>query len=137
MFRLSASSLNNALSAVNNHGYGDFFPEPPEWELVQADWDEVRQFLESQDLDTYAGYDVISAFAPKSRLNVRRVALLHPYDLLLYTALVLDLRDGVSSARLSPLENRVFSYRAENAGDGELYLPSPSYSDFKKEIQAR
>jgi hypothetical protein len=137
MFRLSASTLGNAVIAVKNHGYGDFFPEPPELEFVQRDWHEVHQFLESQDLDVYAGYDVMSAFAPKSRLNVRRVALLHPHDLLLYTALVLDLRDGVSLARLSPTENRVFSYRAENAGEGELYLSSPNYSNFKKEIQNR
>ncbi len=137
MFRLSSSSLDNAAAAVHSHGYGDFFPEPPELEFVENDWDGVRQFLESQDLDTYAGYDVMSAFAPKSRLNVRRVALLHPYDLLLYTALILDLRDGISSARLSPGENRVFSYRADSAGDGELYLLRPGYSDFKKEIQAR
>lgn len=136
MFRLSSSSLDNAVVAVRNHGYGDFFPEPPELELVKDDWDGVRQFLESQDLDIYPGYDVMFAFAPKSRLNVRRVALLHPYDLLLYTALVLDLRDGVSSARLPPGENRVFSYRAEGAEDGELYLLSPGYSDFKKAIQA-
>jgi hypothetical protein len=137
MFHLSASTLRNAVIALNNHGYGDFFPEPPELDLVEKDWEEVGQFLESQDLDVYAGYDVTSAFAPKSRLNVRRVALLHPYDLLLYTALVLDLRDGVSLARLSPAENRVFSYRAELAKEGELYLPSPGYSDFKKEIQNR
>src|ERR1043166_9029647 len=99
MFTLTPDSLDNALKAIQHHGFGDFFPEPPEMDLVTSNWVGVRQYLASLDLDTYAGYDRVAAFAPKSRLNVRSVSLLHPYDLLCFTALVLELRDGVTMAR--------------------------------------
>ena len=97
-----------------------------------ANWDDLRPFLATLDFDTYTGYDRIDTFAPKSRLNIRRVALLHPFDLLFYTGLVLALRDDITGARLPPNEGRVFSYRADGAASGRLYNDSPSYSDFKQ-----
>ena len=134
MIKLSAKLLDLAVNAIVTHGYGDFFPDPPELNVVLANWDDVRAELSELDLDTYRGYDHVAAFAPKSRLNIRRVVLLHPYDLLLYTALVLALRDGISKFRLRAEEKRVFSYRAERAGDDVLYNDSPSYTDFKDRV---
>jgi len=88
MVKLSEASLDLALAAIGHHGYGDFFPEPPELGIARSHWNDLRPYLADVDLDTYTGYDRVTAFAPKSRLNIRRVALLHPFDLLLYTALV-------------------------------------------------
>jgi hypothetical protein len=137
MFFLTTKSLDDAFRALTSHGYGDFFPDPPEFDLVRSNWSSVRSELSSLDLDTFSGYERVASFAPKSRLNVRRVTLLHPYDLLLFTALVLDLRDGISSARLPASENRVFSYRADNAADGVLYETTPGYPQFKLAIEGR
>jgi hypothetical protein len=134
MLRLTPDSLDQALNAIQLHGYGEFFPEPPEFSLLVSKWDEIRAELAQVDLDLYEGYDVIFSFAPKSRLNVRRVALLHPYDLIFYTALVLALRDGISSARLAPIENRVFSYHTEGAVSGILYKDEPGYREFRESI---
>jgi hypothetical protein len=114
-----------------------FFPEPAEWALVESKWIDIRNELAKVDLDLYQGHDTIFAFAPKSRLNVRRVALLHPFDLILYTALVLSLRDGITASRLQPHENRVFSYRADGATDGVLYNDEPNYRQFREAIVTR
>lgn len=84
MLRLPGTALDLALAAINYHGYGDFFPEPPELGIVRSHWSDFRSYLADIDLDTYAGYDRIVAFAPKSRLNIKRVALLHPFDLLFF-----------------------------------------------------
>jgi hypothetical protein len=100
-----------------------------------ANWDQLRPFLAALDLDTYTGYDRIDTFAPKSRLNIRRVALLHPFDLLLYTGLALALRDDITRARLPQSEDRVFSYRADGAASEVLYDDSPSYGDFKRRVK--
>jgi reverse transcriptase-like protein len=137
MLKLDEGLLELALNAVVNQGYGDFFPEPTELGIAMANWDELRPFLASLDLDTYTGYDRIDTFAPKSRLNIRRVALLHPFDLLLYTGLVLALRDDITHARLPQNADRVFSYRADGAALGLLYSDSPSYSDFKRAVKSR
>jgi hypothetical protein len=137
MLHLTPDSLDQALNAIQVHGYGEFFPDPPEFSLLVSKWNEVRSELIQVDLDLYEGYDVIFSFAPKSRLNVRRVALLHPYDLVFYTALVLALRDGIGSARLPPSENRVFSYHGEGAGAGVLYTDTPGYREFRESIHTR
>lgn len=129
LVKLTKRLLDAALSAVTHHGYGSFFPEPPELQCVRKKWSHIKQELAEIDLDTYDGHDAVRAFAPKSRLNVRSVTLLHPYDLILYTALVLALRDGISASRLPPV--RVFSYRAEGAPPSRLYSPSPSWRDFR------
>ena len=110
MLKLSEASLDLALVTIGPHGYGDFFPEVPEFEIARSHWDELRPYLANLDLDTYTGYDRVKTFAPRSRLNSSRVALLHPFDLLFYTALVLALRDDITAARLPAKENRVFSY---------------------------
>jgi len=137
MLNLSEHELDLALAAINKHGYGDFFPEPPELSLLIANWQDIRAGIAQVDLDLYGGYDVTFAFAPKSRLNVRRVALLHPFDLVLYTALVLKLRNGITASRPQPHENRVFSYRADGADDGSLYNEQPGYRDFTEAVTVR
>src|SRR5262245_58299272 len=111
MLKLTEPLLDSALAAIEHHGYGDFFPTPPEQDVVRNHWAELRPILADIDLDTYGGYDRVTTFAPKSRLNIRHVALLHPFDLLFYTALVLAVRDDITKARLPVVEQRVFSYR--------------------------
>jgi len=137
MLKLSESSLDRALEAIAHHGYGDFFPEPPELELTKANWPDLRSYLAAIDLDTYVGYDRICSFAPKSRLSIRRVALLHPFDLIFYTCLVLELKDSITAAALPLAENRVFSYRAEGALPYQLYEENSSYGLFKDSIGKR
>ena len=137
MLNLSELQRDHALAAIRSHGYGDFFRDPPELPLLVANWAQVRTELTRIDLDLYQGYDVTFSFAPKSRLNVRRVALLHPYDLVLYTGLVLVLRNGITSARQQLGTGRVFSYRAETAAEDMLHIDPPGYRDFTEAIAKR
>jgi hypothetical protein len=135
MVKLNAGLLDRALEAIKTHGYGSFFPEPPEFGVVDANWSQVREELAQIDLDVYEGYEPIRLFAPKSRLNVRWVALLHPFDLIFYTALVLALRDDISASRLPAREKRVFSYRAEGAKSGVLYnVKQEGFRKFKERV---
>lgn len=117
------------MAAATFHGYGTFLPEPPEFNLTKKNWKSIKALLATVDLDTYDGYSPIRSFAPKSRLNVRRVSLLHPFDFILYTSLVLVLKKGIAKSRLSA--ERVFSYRTEKTSLKQLYASSPSFKDFK------
>jgi len=80
--------LKRALKAASHHGYGTFFPVPPELAIVKSNFQDIVREMAKIDLHTYEGYEVMTSFAPKSRLNVRRVGLLHPYDFIFYTAAV-------------------------------------------------
>jgi hypothetical protein len=133
--KLSTALLRRALKATLHHGYGTFFPQPPELAIVKSNWVDVVEELAKIDLDTYEGYDAILAFAPKSRLNVRRVSLLHPYDFIFYTALVLALKPSISKSRLPA--DKVFSYRMEGTSVSELYKSVSAWKDFRGVVEKR
>ena len=136
MLKLGTRLVQRGLSATLSHGYGSFLPLPPELAIVKKNWTRLKGELGDADLDTYDGYSQIWCFAPKlSRLAVRRVELLHPFDFIFYTSLVLALRDGISRARLPA--NKVFSYRAEGVGASRLYDDTPSWSDFREAIRSK
>jgi hypothetical protein len=73
MIKLSQQALERGMAAATFHGYGTFLPEPPEFNLTRKNWKSIKTLLASVDLDTYGGYSPIRSFAPKSRVNVRRV----------------------------------------------------------------
>ncbi len=135
MLNLTEAQLDRAVNAIQHNGHGSFFPNPPEFAVVLSNWQAIRAELAGLDLDVYTGYETCRMFAPKNRLNIRRVTQLHPYDLILYTALVLDLRDSISLSRLPPEANRVFSHRADGQVGDLLYTPIPGYPEFRKQIR--
>ena len=132
---LSSALLKRALKATLQHGYGTLFAEPPELGIVKSNWTALAVEMAKVDLDTYQGYDAILSFAPKSRLNVRRVGLLHPYDFIFYTALVLALKTHISKSRLPA--DKVFSYRTEGTSPSQLYQRGSSWKDFRKTVENR
>lgn len=132
MLRLSEPQLDRSLASIQAHGHGSFFPKPPEFQVVISQWEGIRKELADIDLDTYPGYSSCQMFAPKSKLNIRRVDQLHPYDLILYTALALELQNSITASRIPPDEHRVFSYRTEGVIPNQLYTPTPSFPDFRR-----
>ena len=135
MLFLDEQLLDLAFQSVQHHKSGSFFPGPPEQQLIAQNWPAIRQELSKIDLDTFAGYQACEMFAPKGRLNIRRVAQLHPYDLILYTALVLKLRDGITANRIAATDNAVFSYRAEGAASHLLYNREPNFTSYKERLK--
>lgn len=135
MLLLSELQLDRAFNAIQYHGHGTFFPPPPELATIASNWSAFRTELSRLDLDTYTGYEPCEMFAPKGRLNLRRVTQLHPYDLILYTALVMELRDSISESRLPPQQNRVFSHRADGVTTDILYTPTPGYAEYKQRLK--
>src|SRR5438309_1439763 len=136
MLKLNKNLLQRGLAATLGHGYTDFFPEPPELPVVKKNWARLGPELADIDLDTYDGYSQVFCFAPKlSRLNVRKVGLLHPFDFIFYTSLVLALRDGISAARLP--SSRVFSYRVEGVARNKLYAETPSWNEFREAVKSK
>jgi hypothetical protein len=132
MLKLTSAQLNSAFTAIQHHGYVSFFPLPPELPLIDSVWSNLRPVLEGKDLGTYQCYEPLKAFVPKSRLNVRFVSFLHPFDLLFYTALVMNLRDSISAARLPLNAYRVFSFRSERATRDMLLRLSQDIENSKK-----
>lgn len=134
MFSLTAQELDNAFTAIQHHGYSAMLPAPPEWGEVVANWATIRDAIAQIDLDTYSPYKPLTVFSPKNRANVRVLHLLHPQDLLIYTALTLIAKHDIESNRLPIRSKRVFSYRAAPMNDGEIYNMRGAYDSFQERL---
>lgn len=120
-FKLSEQELNWAFEAINHHGYSAMLPEPVEWTNIKDKWTEVRNYIQELDLDIYEPYKPMKIFAPKSRANIRIVHLLHPQDLIIYTALVLIVKNDIEASRIAKKSQRVFSFRVNTLEANKLY----------------
>lgn len=137
MFTLSEKSLQRGFDAIAHHGYSDFFPDPPEWDAVAKGWTELRGLLSKIDLTEYQPFERIYAFAPKSKINLRPVTLLHPVDLIFYTSLVADLIKVIDERRIPETDERVFSFRLGATRKPELYASNPSHAEFETAKRTR
>jgi hypothetical protein len=138
MLKLTEDELEAGLNAIKHHEYSDFFPTPPEFDVVIKSWTGFKKYLADLDLDEYKAYrPSLELSAPKSVINLRRVTLLHPFDLIVFTSIVRILRDDIEAARIKESENRVFSFRANGAGTKALYKGRPSHPEFAEEVLKR
>ncbi len=120
MFKLTTAELDSTKAAIDHHGYSTLLPTPPEWQDLTTHWLDVRNHISGINLDTYKPKKPIVVTVAKNEWSVRQVQLLHPEDLLIYTALTLILKDDMEAARSPKAERRSFSYRASNKR-GRLY----------------
>lgn len=121
MFKLTSEEIDRAIEAINHHGYSAMLPQPVEWNDVISNKNEIRDYISEIDLDTYEPFKAMKIFAPKNRANIRIVHLLHPQDLIIYTALTLIVKNDIESNRISKKSKRVFSYRVDLSKDNRLY----------------
>ncbi|HOW74734.1 MAG TPA: RNA-directed DNA polymerase [Candidatus Competibacteraceae bacterium] len=137
MFNLTKAELDDAFHAIRHHGYSAMLPEPPEWAAIVANWVTIRDALEKIDLDTYEPYKLMRVYAPKNRANIRVVHLLHPQDLLIYTALVLIAKNDIELNRVALKAKRVFSYRTDISKQNILYEARNSYAKYRQQLRAK
>lgn len=137
MFTLTTIELDNALAAIEHHGYSTMLPDPPEWGVVTTNWPTLRDVLEKIDLDTYEPFKAMKVFAPKNRANIRVMYLLHPQDLLFYTALVLIAKNDIEANRVAVKAKRVFSYRSDITKPQLLYGSKGSHEAYRQQLDAK
>lgn len=117
MFKLTMAELDSAKAAIDHHGYSTLLPMPPEWQGLTTHWLDVRGHVSSLNLENYKPNKPIVVTVAKNEWSVRHVHLLHPEDLLIYTALTLILKRDIEAARSPKTKRRSFSYRASNRKD--------------------
>jgi hypothetical protein len=135
MFKLSEQELENAFETINHHGYSAMFPEPLEWENIRDKWQDIKLSIKELDLDNYEPYKPMKIFAPKNRANIRIVHLLHPQDLIIYTALVLIVKNDIEINRISKKCKRVFSYRVDTSQSNRLYDTQGTYNEYMEQLK--
>jgi hypothetical protein len=137
MFKLTEDELQNAFDAIEHHGYSTLLPTPPEWSLLRDQWPDIKKEVSEIDLDVYSPALPLRVYAPKTRATVRIVSLLHPVDLILYTALTLLIKDDLESARVPRSKKMIFSYRTEIGVVNRLYSRANSYALFRDRLSQK
>ena len=120
MFKLKKSELNRAKQAIEHHGYSTLLPKPIEWEHLTCHWPDIQAELCGIDLEHYKPRRPIVITAAKNERSTRILHLLHPEDMLIYTSMVLIIKDDIEAARLPRTDQRVYSYRASRH-DSHIY----------------
>jgi hypothetical protein len=49
MLKLTEDELDAGLLAIQHHGYSDFFPVPPELQVLLKSWAEFKKYLADVD----------------------------------------------------------------------------------------
>ncbi len=137
MFNLSDDELDRGYRAIKHHGYSTLMPWPLEWDVIETHWDTLREKLSAIDLDTYKPYPPMRIYAPKNRCTIRAVTLLHPLDLIIYTSLVLIVKNDIEAARLSKSRKRIFSYRSDPRVSDQLYQVHGAFRSYREQLVSK
>lgn len=129
--RVSKDALDFALTHVIAKGDTDIFPPAFEYNAILSQWNEVRDFLASEDLDTWAVRPWRDGLSPKRRLGFRIATQLDPLDTLLITALVYEIGHDLEAARVPIADDMVHSFRFEPTPQGQLYRPEFNFESFR------
>lgn len=121
---LDPATLEWALIHVKRFYSSDFFPEPFEFEAIQSQWGQVRNYLSSINLETYAPQTPRQLLAPKPNGTFRVVHQLDPLDSLLYTALVYSFATDLEQIRIPAKEGIACSYRIAPDVNGSFFSPN-------------
>ena len=120
MFQLTKPELDCAKAAIEHHRYSTLLPEPPEWNDVSEHWPVLRSYLCGLNLERYTPREPLAITVAKDAMSVRLVHLLHPEDMLLYTALTMIVKEEIEGVRAPRTKRRVYPYRASES-DSRLY----------------
>jgi hypothetical protein len=128
-FHLTQAEVQSGFDAIEHHGYGALLPDPPEWTIVKQQWLVIKDAIVAIDLDEYRPNAPLRVYAPKSSATVRVLSLLHPIDLIIYTALTLIAKDDLEAERVPTRKKVVFAYRADSRRD-RLYGTKGGFQAF-------
>lgn len=128
---VSKTSLDWALEHIERRGDTDIFPRPFEYAAIRHSWDEIKTYLASRDLDTWAVRPLRTTLSPKHGLGFRTATQLDPLDTLLICALIYEVGSEFEAARLPTSGRQVHSYRFLPDQLGQLYDPEWNYESFR------
>ena len=130
MLTLQSSSLDWALEHALRYGDTDVFPLSFEYEAIQHDWSNLRQWLATQNILDWQVRPHQTLLSPKAKYGFRVITQLDPLDFLIFAATVRDIGTDIEASRIPIDQNIVFSYRFLAGANGQIFDPSIGYDDF-------
>lgn len=130
MLTIQEPSLDWALNHALRFGDTDVFPTPFEYEAIQHDWDNIKQFILNQNLLCWGVRPLRVQLSPKAKYGFRFITQLDPIDFIVFASVVREIANDVEPRRVPVAQNRVFSYRVEIDNNGQLFGRDVGYRNF-------
>ena len=130
MINLTESDINWALAHIEKYGDTDVFPTSFEYKAIRHNWDNIKQFLLSQDISKWVVRPNRTLLSPKAKYGFRVITQIDPIDSIIYSALIYHISNDIEQIRIPISEEIVFSYRVQSNSDGTLYNPDVGYRNF-------
>lgn len=130
MLNLSRASLDWALNHVLRHGDTDIFPPLFEFKAINSQWDDVANYLVTQDAMAWPVRTFRRCLAPKHRYGFRVSTQLDPLDMLVFTALVYEAGERLEARRVSKADGVAHSFRYMPTAKGDMYDYGYGYETF-------
>ncbi len=121
MVTVTENNLEWALKHLQKYSHSDFYPKLFEFAAISHNWQQVKEYILSLDLDTYQPKSPMINLAPKPNGNYRIVHQLEPIDSLLYVALIRDVCEIIEDYRIPESENIACSYRIKPDLEGSFF----------------
>lgn len=135
MLKLNGNSLDWALNNINIYGDTNIFPKPFEFEAINENWSDVKNYLSNINVYSEGIRQYRTAVTPKSRLGFRISTQLDPLDAIIYNAILFEINEDIEKARLPKELEVVYSFRLSPNSDGTLYDNQFNWDSFNKKAE--
>lgn len=131
---LTENSLNFAKEHIRKYYDSDFYPKPFEFVALWHNWDEVKEYLLSREVNSVPISTPRTFAAPKPNENFRIVHQLEPLEALTYTALAYLVAENIETSRAPVDAHIACSYRIQVA-NGDFFGAGNGYQNFLDKCQ--
>jgi hypothetical protein len=136
MAKVKDNHLEWALKHLQKYSHSDFYPKTFEFPAISHNWQQVKDFILSLDLDDYSPKSPMINLAPKPNGNYRIVHQLDPIDSLIYTALIREVCEIIENYKIPESDNIACSYRIKPDLEGSFFASSTGWDIFNTKSEA-
>lgn len=130
MITLKENYLEWALKHLKKYSHSDFYPRIFEFAAISHNWQKVKEFIMSINLEDYYPKSPMINLAPKSNGIFRVAHQLDPIDSIIYTALVRELCEIIENYRIPESKKIACSYRIKPDVEGSFFASETGWDVF-------
>jgi hypothetical protein len=121
MFTLKENYIEWAVKHLQKYSHSDFYPKIFEFSAIFHNWEQVKTYILSLDLDKYCPKPPVINAALKPNGTFRIVHQLDPIDSIIYTALIREICETVERYRIPEKLKIACSYRIKPDLEGSFF----------------
>ena len=131
IMRLTNDAVEFAKTHITKFYDSDFFPKPFEYLALWDNWNDVKTYLTTTDLDNILMEDPTILCSPKPSGTFRIVHQIDPISSIVYTALTYMIAEKIEQNRFELSEQVACSYRVSiDRNTGTFFDNGTGYGDF-------